>query len=154
VEKRRKLLVTVAAVIAAVLFVVALAWWDAVHPLRYLRGDRVVAGYVGTIASKGRSGRDLAAAEINELCRLLASARSVGPVDTPGAVRVELATMDFGAVQVEDLSGPGARVVIAAGSPDEKRTTVRSAALGQHLAKLSAELTGTTKTTTTGEKEN
>jgi len=129
-----------AAILAVVAFVVALAWWDAVHPLRYLRGDRVVAGYAGTIASKGRSGRDLAAAEINELCRLLAGARSVGPVDTPGAVRVELATMDFGAVQVEDLSGPGARVVIAAGSPDEKRTTVRSAALGRYLARLADDI--------------
>jgi len=140
VEKRKKLLLIVAAVVAAVLFVVALAWWDAVHPLRYLRGDRVIAGHAWTVASKGRVGRDLAAGEVNELCRLVAGARSVGPVDTPAAVRVELATMDYGAVQMEDLSGPGARVAMFAGTADEQRVTVRSAALGKHLARLAAGL--------------
>ena len=139
-EKHRKLLVIVAAVVAAVLFVVALAWWDAVHPLTRLRGERVIAGHVGTVKSKGRVGRDLVAAEVDELCRLLASARSVGPVDAPATVRVELVTMDYGPVTVEDLSGPGARVTAFAGTAIEKSTTVRSAALGQYLAKLADDI--------------
>jgi len=134
--KRTRIALIVAAVLAAVGFVVALALWDAAHPLRYLRADRVVTAQLWPRAPRSRAGRDLSREEIAEFCRALAAARSTGPVDTLGAVRVELVTMDFGRVEVDDLSGPGARAALFVGTPEEKRVTLRSAELGAFLARM------------------
>jgi len=135
-SKSTRIALIVAALAAAVGAVAFLAWWDSVHPLRYLSADRVITAGVGTLGARGRVGRDLSPAEIAELCRRLAAARSTGPVDTPGAVRVELMTRDLGRVEVEDLSGPGARAAIFAGTPDEKRFTLSSSELGDLLERL------------------
>jgi hypothetical protein len=137
---RIRIALIVVVVAAAVGFVVALALWDRAHPLRLLRPDRVVTAGVGTVASKGRVGRDLSAAETAELCRLLAAAMKTEPVDSGGFVRVELMTMDYGRVEVEDLSGPGARTAFFVGTLDEQRCTVRSAALADLLVRLGKSL--------------
>jgi len=144
----RRIALIVATVLAAAGFVAALAWRDAVHPLRYLRADRVMAGRAATRAPGGaraaRAARDLSAGEVAELCRALAAGRTTGPVSAPAAIRVELDTVDFGRVEVEDLSGPGARAALFAGDSGgrERRFTLRSDELGRVLARLRAELEG------------
>jgi hypothetical protein len=140
VQTRTRIALLVAAALAVVGFVVALALWDSAHPLRYLRADRVVTAQAWPLAAKGRAGRDLSPAEIAELCRLLAAGRSTEPVDTLGAVRIELVTMDFGRVEIDDLSGPGARAALFVGTGDEKRATLRSAELGKFLKALAADV--------------
>lgn len=134
---RRRLLLLAAGLAAVAAFVGALAWWESRFPLKYLDERRCRAAQASS--RSGRFRRDLTPGETAGLCRILRAAREAGEVDGEATVAVEMQTLDYGRVVLEDLPGPGARVTVFAGRPDEKRVTVRSDALGAILAGLAAE---------------
>jgi hypothetical protein len=138
VERRTRIKLIVAAVVAAVLFIAALAWHERGYPLRYLRPGRVSLARAAAVRS--RRSRDLTKDELAELCRLLNSARRVEHFEGRRSVSVELMTVDYGQVIVYDFANPGANLLLFAGRPEEETCTVRSSALGDFLAGLAAEL--------------
>jgi hypothetical protein len=134
---RQRLLLIAAAILAVAGFVAALAWWESRYPLKYL--DERRCGAAQAYSKTGRFRRDLSPGEVAGLCGILRAAREVGEVDGPTSVAIEMRTVDYGRLVVEDFAGPGGRVTVLADQPGEKRVTVRSDALGAILAGLAGE---------------
>ena len=137
-EKRTRLKLIVAGIVLAAGSVAAVAWHESLFPLRYLDFKRVNMAQASAV-SGGRS-RDLEPGEIEELCRLLRAAKEFEDFEGRRTLRVEMRTVDYGRVIVQDLDGPGANLHIMAGDPRERTCTVRSGALGDFLRRISAGL--------------
>ncbi len=137
-EKRARTRLIVAGIAAAVLFVGALAWWESRFPLKYLDADRVHMARAEAV--RGGRERELTGEERAELCELLNGAPRIESFEGRRSVTVELVTADYGRVNVYDLGGPGANLLINAGRKGEETCTVRSGKLGDFLARLAGEL--------------
>ncbi len=137
-EKRARIKLIVAGIALAAGSVAAVAWHESRFPLRYLEFKRVNMARASAV--RGGRSRDLEPAEIEELCRLLRSAKEIEDFEGRRTMRVRMRTVDYGRVIVQDLDGPGANLHIMAGDPRERTCTVRSGALGDFLRRIAAGL--------------
>ncbi|MHC4916191.1 MAG: hypothetical protein ACYTGB_11945, partial [Planctomycetota bacterium] len=89
-EKRTRLKLIVAGIVIAAGSVAGVAWHESRFPLRYLDVKRV--NTARAFAVGGERSRDLEPAEIEELCRLLRSAKEIEDFEGRRTVRVEMRT--------------------------------------------------------------
>lgn len=138
-QKKRVLLLT-GVIVSAVGFIGWLYWRDRAYPFQHLNPERVLSTRVTLISGKAPAKRSLTPEEIKELCRHLAAARTMEPMGTAGTILIELDTANLGRVIVEDRHGHGARATAFADTAEEKHYTLRSAALGELLDAIAADM--------------